>query len=141
MKNSRWITRFLPILFIFAIAGCVNQEDTSIVSELIPSDAIEQVDISYAYAAEITEWELEQDKIGDFKSWAMALSLEHKTFEEGNSPGDRDGGGVYNFSINNEKTTFSYVMPGEDRYIVFRDEWYEVSNPSDPPVGNSYTQK
>lgn len=141
MKNSRWITWFLSILFIFAIAGCANQEDTSIVSELIPSDAIEQVDISYAYAAEITEWKLEQDKIGDFRSWVMALSLEHKIFEEGNSPGDRDGGAVYNFSINNGKTTFSYVMSGEVKYIVFRDEWYEVSDPSDPPVGNSYTQE
>lgn len=141
MKNSRWITLFLSIMFIFFITGCNNQEDTSIVGELISSDAIGQVDISYMYAAEVTEWKLEQDKIEDFKSWVLALSLEHKTFEEGSSPGDSDGGSVYNFNINNGKTTFSYVMTGEVKYIIFRDEWYEVSNPSDPPVGNSYTQK
>lgn len=141
MKSSRWITLFISIMFIFTLAGCNNQEDTSIVSELIPSDGIKQVDINYVYAAEIAEWKLEQDKIEDFESWVMNLSLEHKTFEEGNSPGDSDGGAVYNFSINNGKTMFSYVMTGEDRYIVFHDEWYEVSNPSDPPVENSYTQK
>lgn len=52
----------------------------------------------------------------------MGLSLEHNTFEEGNSPGDCEGGAAYNFSINNGKTTFSYVMSGEVKYIVFNDE-------------------
>lgn len=136
MKNSRWIALFLSTMFIFIFAGCTNQDDTSLVSKLIPADTIEQVDISYAYASEVTEWKLEQDKFGDFKSWVMTLSLEHKTFEENNSPGDSDGGAAYNFSINNGKTTFSYVMSGEFKYIIFNDEWYEVSNPSDPPVGN-----
>lgn len=137
MKSCRLIPLLFFITVVFVIAGCTNQKDTSIICKLIPADDIKRVAVGYVHASTVKEWELEQDKLGDWKAWVKALSLEHEAFEEGNSPGDNDGGSVYNFTVNNGESAFSYVMSGENRYIVFNDEWYKVSNPSDPLVGNS----
>ncbi len=69
-----------------------------------------------------------------FKVWFAQLSLEHREFEEGKTPGQTlAGGDAYEFDINNSgEIWFTYVENGTT-YIIYGDEWYEVTNPSEPP--------
>ncbi|SDF40064.1 hypothetical protein SAMN04488542_11054 [Fontibacillus panacisegetis] len=125
------------ILLIFAaviltfLSACANQSnDFSI--EMLP-DSIEQVTVSHYLSGEETEWALEADGLEKWKSWLEGLSARQKIFEEGNTPGDSDGGEVYSFTINNGEASISYVINGSDEcYVLCESEWHAVSNPTNP---------
>ena len=77
--------------------------------------------------------------VNDLRVWANGLAYEHMTFEAGSSPGDTEGGEVYTFvPMEDEAPGFSYVINGKDDcYLLIGSEWYQVSNPSAPPVSGS----
>ena len=59
-------------------------------------------------------------------------------YEEGESPGDSDGGEFYSFTFAEEDNSeFSYVIFGsEDCYLLIEGRWYLVKNPLEPPISD-----
>lgn len=134
MKSFRLIALFLSVTF--ALSACSNQQNQSINSELLP-EHIESVEVSGYYNDELEPWELDSADIEELKMWVEQLSLEHKSFKEGEAPNERLAGGIsYEFNFNEGTLSFGYSYI-DAAYIWYNGEWYEIQNPSDPPVGNS----
>lgn len=78
---------------------------------------------------------LEAADLEALKEWINNLTLgEEVTFEEGAYPGEAsEGGEVYYFEALEGGTVFSYRDFG-DCYLVFKDHWYPVLNPAQPPL-------
>ncbi|MNW58308.1 hypothetical protein D3C74_361640 [compost metagenome] len=114
-----------------SLSACANQSnDFSI--ETLPNN-IEQVTVNHYLSGEETEWTIKDNDLAKWKSWLEGLSAHQKNFEEGNTPGDSDGGEVYSFSINDGEVSVSYIINGsDDCYVLFESEWYAVSNPTNP---------
>lgn len=76
------------------------------------------------------------EDVDSLRDWVSELEYELLEFEEGHSPGDSDGGEVYEFVLTEEGYPgFSYVISGpRDCYLLIEDCWFSVSNPSNPPV-------
>jgi beta-lactamase regulating signal transducer with metallopeptidase domain len=74
-------------------------------------------------------------RIGD---WVGDLSVEREYFAYGQTPGDSEGGEVYDFTADDGSGfagLFFYGNYGSGKcYIVCDDVWYKVKNPSDPPL-------
>ena len=127
---KKFLLIFATIILIL-LSACANQSnDFSI--ETIPNN-IEQVMVSHYLSGEETEWTIKGDDLAKWKSWLEGLSARQKNFEEGNMPGDSNGGEVYSFSINNGEVSVSYIINGcDDYYLLFDNKWYAVSNPTNP---------
>lgn len=80
-------------------------------------------------------WNLNKEDIPQFREWVLSLQLEYQNFEEGESPGDYNGGDGYDFQITGDTPlNFTYVDIGDDNpYILFEGEWYIVTNNSSLP--------
>ncbi len=128
MKKSLLIFTAIVLLLLSA---CANQSNKLSI-EMLPSN-IEQVIVSHYLSGEETEWTIKGDELEEWESWLKGLSVRLMNFEEGNTPGDVDGGEVYSFVINNDKSSVSYVINGrDDCYLLFESKWYDVSNPINP---------
>ena len=119
---------FIGLLLAASLAGCGRTAAPALFPE--KTDAVTAV---YWHAAEETSWDLRPEEIAAVREWAEALELERRTFAQGASPGDADGGTVYDFQINGGEASFSYVL-SNGGYIVLDGAWYEAADPSDPPV-------
>lgn len=119
------------IVILLSFSACSNQSDKFSI-EMLP-DNIEEVSVSHYLSGKETGWTIESDGLEEWKLWLKELSARREDFEEGNTPGDGDGGEVYSFSINNGESNVSYVINGsDDCYLLFESEWYAVPNPKDP---------
>ncbi len=128
MKKSLLIFTAVVLLLLSA---CANQSNKLSI-EMLPSN-IEQVIVSHYLSGEETEWTIKGDELEEWESWLKGLSVRLMNFEEGNTPGDVDGGEVYSFVINNDKSSVSYVINGrDDCYLLFESKWYDVYNPINP---------
>lgn len=128
MKKS--LLLFAAIILL-SISACANQSNTFSI-EMFPNN-IEQVTVSHYLSGEETEWTIKGDELEEWESWLESLSVRQMNFEEGNTPGDVDGGEVYSFVINNDKSSVSYIINGrDDCYLLFESKWYAVSNPTNP---------
>ena len=74
----------------------------------------------------------EGEEVEALRDWASKLEYELFEFEEGQSPGDSDGGEVYDFVLTEGGYPgFSYVINGtEDCYLLIEGYWFSVKNPS-----------
>jgi hypothetical protein len=128
MKKSFLI---FAAVMLFVLSACANQSNKFSI-EMLP-DQIEQIAVSHYLSGEQTEWTIKGEELEAWKAWLGGLSARQKSFEEGSTPGDVDGGEVYSFVINNGESGVSYVINGpDDCYLLFEGEWYVVSNPTDP---------
>ena len=129
MKKS--IIIFAAIILLL-FSGCSNQFNKFSI-EMLPNN-IEQVKVSHYLSGEVSEWVIEGNELENWKSWLSELTARQKDFEEGSTPGDVEGGESYSFTINNEESSVSYIINGDDCdcYLIFAKEWYVVSNPTDP---------
>lgn len=114
------------------LAGCSNKS-VSKLNEVLPQ--IESVSIcGYYDGNEITPLELDQSEIEELTTWISNLSMERRVFKEGEKPNETfAGGNSYTFGLNNGEQSFTYADIDKP-YIIFEEEWYEVKNPSDPPL-------
>jgi len=118
-------------VILLSLSACANQYKKFSI-EMLPNN-IEQITVRHYLSGEETEWTVKGDELEEWKSWIERLSVRKMNFEEGNTPGDADGGEVYTFAINNDKSSVSYIKNGrDDCYLLFESKWYAVSNPSDP---------
>ena len=129
----------LVIAFTSALSlvGCNYSEagpDRSISAYI--GDYVTKVDITYHIGKETTQWAAEGGEVSNLRAWASKLEYEIFEFEEGQSPGDSNGGEVYDFVLTEgDYPGFSYVINGsDDCYLLIEGYWYSVSNPSTPPV-------
>jgi len=100
---------------------------------------VNAVDVLHILSGQPTEQTItDTQEVDDLSNWFISLSLTKKQFEDGNSPGDGDGGEVYIFTLlNGNNLTFVYGKYGpDDCYIFYFDEWYQVNNPSDPIIAD-----
>ena len=116
------------------LAGCGTQSD----APQIGTDVTE-VRITHILGGQTAEWTVQGEAVDALRDWAAELETEPRTFAEGQTPGDSDGGEVYTFAWTAaEPPEFSYVINGEkDRYLLAGGTWYAVTNPSDPPIEKS----
>jgi hypothetical protein len=103
------------------------------------SDIIDQMQMIHILSGQPTGYGIaDKRSIELLNAWVGGLSISKKQFTTGGTPGDSDGGEVYDFSADDGTglaNLFSYVKngPGES-YIIHNGEWYGVRNPSDPPM-------
>lgn len=132
------ILTILLFCMLTLLVGCSSKENKFILGELLPEN-IENVEVRIYQYAEINDRELDPTAIAELKNWIEQLSLKHKTFKDGQTPGsDADGGYAYEFIINDGVLSFEY-MATDVNYIWYDNEWYEITNKniSEPPIGES----
>ena len=138
MKKYRFIFLGLAILLYVTVTACSgetvpDESASSIVDELLP-DNITSVELSIAYNTELKTQTLTQTEIEELSAWVSQLSLTHRSFQEGKTPGDGEGGLAYWFNFNDDAMYFSWVDIGRAQYIIYSGEWYEINNTSEPPL-------
>ncbi len=104
-------------------------------------DHVTEIDITHYISGQEEQWTLtDSEEIARLSQWASELKYEHRQFEDGQSPGDGDGGEVYVFTLSPGGNAegypgFSYVINGpEDCWLLIEGYWFSVKNPLDPPV-------
>lgn len=117
------------------LMGCNGERK---VAEQIPDifpDEVDRVAVTHYYGGEEKEWIVEKRNIKPLKDWVNSLLLNKKMdFKEGEYPGENEEGGeLFYFDFGGSYPDFSYRSFGES-YLVVEDEWYLVSNPSNPPI-------
>jgi hypothetical protein len=124
------------LLCVFAFTGCSGRENK--ISTQIPE--FKNVHIGGYYDGSIVKlWELDPAYFEDLRTWIEQLSISKKTLDEDESPNNWAGGNSYEFNINEGELCFTYSIGGEGGnkgYIWYNDEWYEITNPTTPPVEN-----
>ena len=131
MRHKRVRALVLGCAISFLLSACGAAVEDSPLAAVFP-DQTSQMEASYFECGGITTWELTQEEFEDLQSWALGLSLEEQAFDEGASPGDRDGGSGYTFQWGEHG--FSYILSGDADYVLLEGTWYQVKNPSCPPL-------
>ncbi len=123
---------------VFNLVGCSKREPNSKISVFKISDDISKVNIEHYVSGEITKWIAEGAEVDELRNWFNGLEYTLFKYEEGESPGDGEGGEFYSFTFAEEDNSqFSYVINGpEDCYLLMEGHWYLVKNPSEPPINN-----
>ena len=135
--------KFIMLVFILAmgvlnIVGCGRAEPDSEMSVFKISDDITKVNVEHYVSGEITQWMAEGAKVDELRNWFNGLEYTLFEYEEGESPGDGEGGEFYSFTFAEEDHSgFSYVINGpEDCYLLMDGCWYLAKNPLRPPISN-----
>lgn len=87
----------------------------------------------YVHCGPIEELELSDTEKAALSEWLGGLKLEHRTYPDGETPGDSDGGEAYLFTFSDGG--LSYINNGMDsRFILFEGEWYALIKPEKFPI-------
>ena len=133
---KRLMAFVLSLSFVLALAGCNRKSvpDRPITAYI--RDSVTTVDIKHHISGKSAQWAAEGEDVESLRDWAAKLEYELFEFEEGQSPGDSDGGEVYDFVLTEGGYPgFSYVVNGtEDCYLLIEGYWFSVKNPSEPPI-------
>lgn len=133
MKKFSSILLTLSILLCFTITGCSNESVSSVIDEVLP-ESITSIEMSGYYNGELEPWELTQTEIDELRIWINQLSLEHRTYAEGETPNRVwNGGTSYGFNVNDGELFFDWVYI-DKAYILYDGEWYEITNTLTPPL-------
>ena len=132
MKKFRFVFLGMTILLCVIVTACYGRTASSITDELVPEN-ITNVELSLARGGVVESRMLTQTEIEELSAWVSQLSLTHRSFQKGEAPGDGNGQTIYTFSFNNDAMSFVWVDTGKKHYILYKDEWYETKNTSEPP--------
>ena len=141
---KKCIAVIISVISMLCLAGCQKTIQGSEVYTF-PEPTI-QVTGTFYSAGTVTEFVIGSDKYDpDDLSTLPVLEwfyrLEMITCEK---PEDVEGGEVYGFYVNDENV-FDYVDRGKEVYVIASGAWYQVKNPSKPPIeisdfNNEYRQ-
>lgn len=97
---------------------------------------VTKVDVTHILSGQLQEWTVDGEQLDALREWANGLEYEHRTYADGQSPGDTDGGEIYDFVLTEgDYPGFTYVINGpDDCHLVIEGEWFVVNNPSTPPI-------
>ena len=137
----KYIAFALALVFMFSLTGCNQKSGPGRPISAYIGDSVTTVNISHHIAGQTTQWVAEGEEVDSLRDWATKLEYEILEFEEGQSPGDSDGGEVYDFVFTEGGFPgFSYVINGtDDCYLLIEGYWFSVKNPSNPPVTEPLT--
>ena len=137
------VTAFIGALAcIVALSGCgrslIPDESMKQIENYFP-DGMVKMTISHYLGGEITTRDLAGEDLDAFLEWVSGLRCERLPVEEHDTPGDCEGGEVFDFiPANRDGTGVSYIINGTDScYLLIDNNWYVVDNPTHPPVGFS----
>jgi len=129
---------FWLILFAGLSIGCTYHSEKEFESSisLCIAENVTSMNVSHIIGGQVTQWTLEGKEVNSLQDWIIERNCRLVKFEKGQSPGDNDGGEVYDFSApNGEFPDFSYIINGvKSSYFLIGGDWYFVSNPSVPPI-------
>lgn len=130
---KKCIAVIISVISMLCLAGCQKTIQGSEVYTF-PEPTI-QVTGTFYSAGTVTEFVIGSDKYDpDDLSTLPVLEwfyrLEMITCEK---PEDVEGGEVYGFYVNDENV-FDYVDRGKEVYVIASGAWYQVKNPSKPPI-------
>ncbi len=133
MKKQSIIWLSVVLLSVASVLmGCKEDQPLEQLKELIP-DEVKEVTVTHFIGGKESEYIVEGDELEDLKQWILSLSLVNRTYEEGSTPGDGNGGEIYRFSMGDSYAEFAYVINGKkDCHMLIGDEWYSVSAPVNP---------
>jgi len=97
---------------------------------------VTKVDVTHILSGQLQEWTVDGEQLDALREWANGLEYEHRTYADGQSPGDTNGGEIYDFVLTEgDYPGFTYVINGpDDCHLVIEGEWFVVNNPSTPPI-------
>ena len=126
----------LALAFTFSLVGCNQKSGPGRPITAYIGNSVTSVDITHHVGGETVQWIAQGEDVDSLRDWASKLEYEIIEFEDGQSPGDNDGGEVYDFVLTEGGYPgFSYVINGtEDCYLLIEGYWFSVKNPSDPPI-------
>ncbi len=112
----------------------VKQRETGFKLE----DAVTEIKVVHAFMGKELEWMITGIELEELKDWLSGLDYRKVEFEEENAPGNCEGG-VYSFLwmpfSSDHSSEFTYVDNGEaECFLHIQGIWYEVLNPSKPPI-------
>lgn len=127
----------LVLAGLLLLPGCQNPSEE--LPALLPTDGpVERLYITHFRSGGSHSWVLEGDACQEFTAWIAQLEFQPVAFEEGASPGDSEGGEVYDIALEQGGAScFSYVIAGDAVYLLVDGDWYAVQNPSPPPAGDA----
>ena len=133
----------LALAFTFSLVGCKQKSGPGRPITAYIGNSVTSVDITHHVGGETVQWIAQGEDVDSLRDWASKLEYEIIEFENGKSPGDSDGGEVYNFVLTEGGYPgFSYVINGtEDCYLLIEGYWFSVKNPSEPPVMNPHEEQ
>ena len=130
---KKLIALILSLTFMMSLAGCGKAISGAEVYSF-PEPTI-QIVVSYASQGNVTEYTIgsENYDANDFSTqpvikWFYGLEL-----EECEKPEDVEGNNGYSFSVDGEYA-FYYDDRGSTAFVSVADKYYEVKNPSTPPI-------
>ncbi len=140
---KRLMASVLSLSFVFVLAGCNQKSGPGRPITAYIGDSVTTVDITHHISGKSTQWTAEGEDVESLRNWAAKLEYKLFEFEEGQSPGDSDGGETYDFVLTEGGYPgFSYVINGtEDCYLLIEGYWFSVKNPSEPPVMNPHEEQ
>lgn len=137
MKKYPLILCILAGLLYLVVTGCSNgrTDIPSILDKALP-EKITSIKMSgFYHGSELEPWELTQEEMEELWAWLPKLSLEHRTYAEGEAPNEVWSGGTsYRFQINDGELSFTWSYL-DKAYIVYDGVWYEITNDLTPPLG------
>lgn len=137
---KKLIIAALAVVCMLGLIGCNNEESVGPGRPIAAyiGDYVTAVDITHHIAGKTTQWVATGAEIESLRVWLSELKYELVEFEDGQSPGDNDGGETFDFSLTEgDYPGFSYIINGtDDCYLLIESYWYSVANPSIPPVTN-----
>ena len=140
---KRLMAFVLSLSFVLVLASCNQKSGPGRPITTYIGDSVNTVDITHHISGKSTQWTAEGEDVESLRNWAAKLEYELFEFEEGQSPGDSDGGEIYDFVLTEGGYPgFSYVINGtEDCYLLIEGYWFSVKNPSEPPVMNPHEEQ
>ncbi len=124
----------LALMIPLSMVGCSKGQGHPIVAYI--GEDITKVEVMHYIGGQESQWTATGNDVDSLRGWVSAQEYELVEFEEGQSPGDSDGGEVYDFILTeSDYPGFSYVISGADEcYLLIKSHWYSVANPSNPPI-------
>ena len=151
---KRMLTLALSLFCMLSFAGCGTSPDEEAADPgtgdrggrpyaAYIADDVTKAEITHILGGQTQEWTAEGEMLNALRDWAAGLKYEHKTYAQGQAPGDLDGGEVYSFVLTEgDYPGFSYIINGPaDCHLLIEGEWFTVSNPSDPPITEPFVTK
>ena len=127
----------LALVSVMLLCGCssTQTDDSRPLSTHIRAD-VAQIDVIHTVGGQTVQWAAQREEVAALRDWAFGLEYGPYECNEGESPGDAEGGEVYEFlPLQDDCFSFCYVISGENNcYLLMEGGWYSVSNPSAPPV-------
>lgn len=113
--------RYLQLVLLLAplvcLLGCQSAQEA--LPDLLPKDGpVERLYLTHTLAGESHSQVLEGDACRELVAWIAQLDFQPVAFAQGASPGDAEGGEVYDIALEQGGAScFSYVITGDAAFF------------------------